>query len=332
MKQLIFYRILWLVPIMFVASLVVFCLLRLSGSDPVMTYIINSNLPATPELVEEIRHSFGLDKPILTQYALWLQSAMQLDFGTSYMTGRSVSEDFLHFLPTTLILVACGFVLTFICSVPLGILSVYYHNRFPDFLIRFFCFIGVSTPNFWFAFLLMLFFCIYLGWLPAIGIEGAQSFILPSISIALMSICINTRLIRANMLEAQKDRYVIYAKMRGIKGWRLYIKHIFYNAFLPIFTAMGMHLGELIGGALVIESVFALPGIGLYSIQGIANHDYPVIQCFIVVLSFCFVLCNAIVDICYGLLDPRIRKQMENAENAQKGQVYHFESTIKENV
>ncbi|WP_034355564.1 ABC transporter permease subunit [Helicobacter jaachi] len=314
MKRIIISKLLWIVPIVLLCSFGAFCLLRLGGSDPVMSYIIHSNLIATPELIADITRSFGLDKPLLTQYFLWLKDAITLNFGNSYMTGRSVSADFLYFLPNTLLLVLCGFILTFVCSLPLGIISAHYHNKMPDVLIRFFCFIGVSMPNFWLAFLLMLLFSVYLGWLPAVGIEGAKSFILPSICIALMSICIIARLIRANMLEAQKERYVIYAKMRGVRGMRLHIKHIFYNAFLPILTAMGMHIGELLGSALVVESVFALPGIGLYSIQGIANHDYPVIECFIVVLSVCFVLCNGVVDILYGVLDVRIRKHIEETQ------------------
>ncbi|RDU60191.1 nickel ABC transporter permease subunit NikB [Helicobacter marmotae] len=276
-----------------------------------MAYIIHSQLPATPELIAEIRASFGLDKPILSQYFLWLYNALSLDFGVSYMSGRSVSEDFAQFLPNTLLLVLCGFVLTLLCALPLGVLSMHYHNRFPDFIIRLFCFVGVSMPNFWFAFLLMLLFSIYLGWLPAVGIDGVRSFILPSLSIALMSICILARLIATNMLQVQSQRHVIYAKMRGVSGARLYFYHIFYNAFLPILTAMGMHIGELIGGALIIESVFSMPGIGLYSIQGIANHDYPVIECFILSLSVGFVLCNVIVDILYALFDPRMRKSMD---------------------
>ncbi|CAM3469474.1 ABC transporter permease subunit [Helicobacter labetoulli] len=315
MKSIIIARILWIIPIVLISSFVAFCLLRLGGSDPVMSYILQSNLPATPELINELKKSFGLDKSLIEQYILWLGDALWLDFGVSYMTGRSVSEDFLHFLPTTLMLVCCGFVLSFACSLLLGILSAYYHNRLLDSVIRIFCFVGVSMPNFWLAFLLVLLFSVYLGWLPAVGMEGAKSFILPSVSIALMSMCINARLIRSNMLEVQKERHIVYAKMRNIRGVRLHIAHIFYNAFLPILTAMGMHIGELIGGAIVIESVFALPGIGLYSIQGIANHDYPVIECFIVVLCICFVVCNAIVDILYALLDPRIARTMKE----QKG-------------
>lgn len=310
MRKFIIYRILSIVPIVLITSFGVFCLLRLGGSDPVMTYILHSHIPPTPEVIAELRAEFGLDKSFLTQYVLWLQNAIRLDFGISYMSKRSVSEDFLYFLPNTLLLVACGFTLTLLFALPLGILSAYYHNRFPDILIRFVCFIGVSMPNFWFAFLLVLFFSIYLGWLPAVGLDGWDSFILPSISISLMSICILARLIRANMLQVHNQRHIAYAKMRGVRGFRLYANHIFYNAFLPILTAMGMHIGELIGAALVIESVFGLPGIGLYSIQGIANHDYPVIECFVVILSASFVACNVIVDILYALFDPRIRKQM----------------------
>lgn len=315
MKRFILYRFLSIIPIVLIVSFVIFYLLRLGGSDPVMAYIIHSHLPATPELIAEIRADFGLDKPILSQYMTWLSNALRLDFGVSYMSGRSVSEDFLHFLPNTLLLILCGFILTLVCAIPLGILGAYYHNKFPDMLIRFFCFVGVSMPNFWLAFLLMLLFSVYLGWIPAVGIEGAQSFILPSVSIAAMSICILARLIRANMLQVQGERHIIYARMRGVRGLRLYMNHIFYNAFLPILTAMGMHIGELIGGALVIESVFGLPGIGLYSIQGIANHDYPIIECFIVLLCATFVFCNVLVDVLYALFDPRMRKQSDDAKD-----------------
>lgn len=315
MKKFICYRILSLVPIVLLSSFCVFCLLRLGGSDPVMMYIMHSQIPATEEMIATLRAEFGLDKPLLEQYFLWLKDAIMLDFGDSYMNGRAVSEDFLRFLPNTLLLVLFGFILTLLFALPLGFLSMYYHNKLPDMFIRIFCFIGVSMPNFWLGFLLILCFSIYLGWLPAVGIEGDgieqwKSFILPSISIALMSICILTRLIATNMLEVAKERHIIYAKMRGIGGLRLYIRHIFYNAFLPVLTAMGMHIGELIGGALIIESVFGIPGIGAYSITGIANHDYPIIECFIVVLSVCFVLCNAIIDILYAFLDPRIAKQL----------------------
>ncbi len=229
------------------------------------------------------------------------------------MTGRDVAKDFLYYLPNTLILIFAGFCLIVVFSIPLGIISVAYKDRMPDFLIRFFCFLGVSMPNFWFAFLLILLFSIKLEWLPPIGLNGVQSFILPAMSIALMSLCVNIRLIRANMLEIRKERHITYAYLRGLSTKEITLKHVFYNAILPIVTAFGMHIGELIGGALVIESIFALPGIGAYSIQGITNQDYPIIQCFVVVLCLIFTLCNLLIDIFYAFLDPRIRKNEETA-------------------
>lgn len=313
MLRYIIYRILMIVPILLIASFIIFYLLRLNNTDPVAQYLINSNLPSTPEVIAAVRHEFGLDKPILEQYILWLKKAVVLDFGKSYMTDRDVWADFLYYLPNTLLLAFMAFLLTLITSIPLGILAAYYRDRIPDFLIRFFCFIGVCMPNFWLAFLLIMLFSITLGWLPALGASGISSFILPAISVAFMSLCVNIRLIRSNMLEVSKERHITYAYLRGLKKWNVTCKHIFYNALLPLITALGMHFGELIGGALIIESIFAIPGIGYYSLQGIANHDYPIIQCFVLLMCLVFSLCNMIIDICYALLDPRIRKNMEDS-------------------
>lgn len=313
MLRYILYRIFMIIPILFFASFIIFYLLRLNNTDPVAQYLINSNLPSTPEVIAEIRHEFGLDKPILEQYLLWLQKAVSLDFGKSYMNDRDVWSDFLYYLPNTLLLALFAFLLTIIVSVPFGIIAAYYRDKIPDFLIRFICFIGVCMPNFWFAFLLIMLFSLMLGWLPALGVDGLHSFILPAISIAFMSICVNIRLIRANMLEVSKERHILYAYLRGLKRGHVTIKHVFYNATLPIITALGMHFGELIGGALIIESIFAIPGIGYYSLQGIANHDYPIIQCFVLIMCLVFSLCNLIIDICYAALDPRIRKNMEGS-------------------
>ncbi len=311
MIKYIAYRILAIIPMLFLASFIIFYLLRLNNTDPVSLYIINANLTSTPQVIQEVSKEFGLDKPILTQYILWLKKAIQFDFGKSYMTNREVISDFLYYLPNTIILTIFSFLLTLLISIPLGIISTYYKDKIPDFIIRFFCFIGVCIPNFWLAFLLIMLFSLTLNWLPSLGVQDYKSFILPSISIALMSICINIRLIRANMLEVSKERHIIYASMRGLSKTKITIKHIFYNAMLPVVTSFGMYIGELIGGALIIESIFAIPGIGYYSIQGIANHDYPIIQCFVIIMCLVFSLCNLIVDILYAFLDPRIRKNIE---------------------
>ena len=310
MKKYIALRLLSTIPIVLVTSFVIFVLLRVCGSDPVASYLLNSQLPATPEIITQLRAEFGLDKPILQQYVAWLGGAIKLDFGVSYMSGREVASDFAEFLPVSAALIACGLGIVCLGSVVLGILSARFANTALDFIIRAFCFIGVSMPNFWLAFLLMLLFSLHLGWLAPLGLEeGARSFILPAISISLMSLCINTRLVRANMLEVAKERHILYARLRGLPSGVITVRHIFYNASLPIITAMGMHLGELLGAALVVENIYALPGIGLYAIQAIANHDYPVIECFFVLMCVVFVLSNAIIDIIYALLDPRLARE-----------------------
>ncbi|RDU66388.1 nickel ABC transporter permease subunit NikB [Helicobacter didelphidarum] len=313
MLSYIFQRILYMIPILFLSSLVIFIALRVSNIDPVTQYIIHSNLPPTPEVIQAIQHDFGLDKPIMEQYWLWLKKAVMLDFGNSYITGRSVSQDFLYFLPQTLLLGGCAFVILLFFSIPLGILSAMYRDKIPDFIIRFICFLGVSTPSFWLAFLLIFVFSIKLEWLPPLGLESAKSLIMPALSIAFMSMCVNTRLIRSNMLEVKKERHLLYAKLRGLNKTTINLKHTFYNALLPIVTSFGMHLGEIIGWALVVENVFAISGVGLYSVQGFANHDYPIIQCFVIVMCFIFTLCNLIIDILYAFLDPRIRRNIEES-------------------
>ncbi|WP_253747089.1 ABC transporter permease subunit, partial [Helicobacter sp. CLO-3] len=319
MARYIFFRFLYLVPLLLLGSMAIFALLRLNHTDPIAQYLLQSNLNSTPEIIAQLKAEFGLDKPIWQQYVAWLKGAVMLDFGASFMSGRSVSEDFLRLLPNTLLLVFCAFALTLIISIPLGIISASYKDRLPDIIARALCFVGVSMPNFWLSFILIGIFCVWLGWLPALGLDSAASLILPCVSIALMSICINSRLIRANMLEVRKGRHVLYAKARGISGGALTFRHIFYNALLPIVTAFGMHIGELIGGALIIESIFALPGIGFYSIQGIANHDFPIIQCFIVVLCVIFALCNLAVDVCYALLDARVVRSLNGEASRSAG-------------
>lgn len=309
MKRYIALRLLSIPLIVLVTSFVIFVLLRVNGSDPVASYLLHSQLPATPELIAQLREQFGLNKPLLAQYFAWLGDALRGDFGVSFVSGRSVASDFAEFLPVTLALVGAGLGIVVVGSVVLGILSARFANTALDFVIRFFCFVAVSMPNFWLAFLLMLFFSLHLGWLAPLGLEeGARSFILPAISISLMSLAINTRLVRSNMLEVAKERHILYARLRGLSEREITLKHIFYNASLPIITAFGMHLGELLGAALVVENIYALPGIGLYAITAIANNDYPVIECFFVLLCAVFVVCNALIDIAYTVLDKRLAR------------------------
>lgn len=299
-------RVLYLIPILLVASFGIFMLLRLSVGDPIAQYLTLSNLPTTQENIAFLEAEFGLDTPLISQYIAWLYKAITLDFGTSFMSGEPVSAVFFSRLPITLTLVGIGVVLIGIFASIFGSISALYKERFPDIVISIVCFIGACMPSFWLAFLLVWVFALMLGWLPAVWDSTLSSFVLPSISLVFMSLCVTTRLLRTSMLEVLDSRFVLYAKIRQLPRAVITYKHIFKNAILPLLAIMGLHIGELLGGALIIESIFGIPGIGLYCIQGIANHDYPIIQCFVIVLCVVFTLANVLVDVLCACLDPRI--------------------------
>lgn len=314
MMRFIFRRVLLLIPMLLGTSLFIFLILRLGPSDPALDYLRLSKIPPTPQAVESARELLGLDKPIMTQYFHWLSDALHLDFGISYATQKPVLPDLLYFLPATLQLAGLALALTIILSVPMGMLAARYREKWPDQLVRVIAFIGVSMPNFWLGFLLILLFSIHLGWLPPMGKGEAKHLIMPVIAISLMSLAINARLLRASMLEVAGQRHVRYARLRGLSEMTVERSHILRNAWLPVITAIGMHIGELLGGALIIESIFSWPGVGLYAVSAIMNRDYPVIQCFTLLMVVIFVLCNLVVDIIYAIADPRIRLSAEGIE------------------
>lgn len=307
MKKYVLKRIFYLIPLLFGVSVIIFLLLRLNGTDAAISYLIASNLAPSDENLAFAREHLGLDKPLLAQYFIWIKSAVLFDFGHSYLTGRDVSADMLYYLPNTLKLAGFSLVLTLVISVPLGIFSAIYKDSWIDYFSRFFAFLGVCTPNFWLGLLLIVVFSVKLNLLPPFGIGTFWHMIMPAFAISFMSIAINTRLIRTNMLENSNKRHVLYAKIRGISKTKITFKHIFTNALLPIITALGMHIGELIGGALIVENIFAYPGVGRYAINAIASNDYPVIQCFIIMMSFIFIILNLLIDIAYAFIDPRVR-------------------------
>ncbi|MEX5412447.1 nickel ABC transporter permease subunit NikB [Atlantibacter hermannii] len=308
MLRYILWRVALLVPMLLAASLIIFLLLRLGSGDPAMDYLRLSNLPPTPELVASTHVMLGLDQPLPVQYGRWLWNALHLDFGVSFATQRPVLDDLLRFFPATLQLAGIALALILVTSVPLGIWAARYRDRLPDYLVRLIAFLGVSMPNFWLAFLLVMLFSVHLQWLPALGYGGWQHIILPAVSIAFMSLAINARLLRASMLDAAGQRHVTWAKLRGLSDRQTERRHVLRNATLPMVTAVGMHIGELIGGTMIIENIFAWPGVGRYAVSAIFNRDYPVIQCFTLMMVGVFVICNLGVDLLNAALDPRIRR------------------------
>ena len=288
-------------------SLIVFLLLHLGPNDPAMSYLRLSGIPPTDQALVEARLELGLDRPLAVQYLAWHGKAVRLDFGRSYVTGAPVTDHLLHYLPNTLYLAGVSVLLTILLSVPLGILAAVYKDRWPDHLSRALAYIGVSTPSFWLGFLLMIVFSVKLNWLPSMGMGGFSHVIMPALSISLMSMCVNMRLIRGNMLDQTHNRHILYARLRGVPESRIVTRHVFKNALIPVITAMDMHIGEILGGAVVAEVVFSWPGVGRYAVSALYNRDFPVMQCFVLMMTVIFVLCNLLVDILYAAVDPRIR-------------------------
>lgn len=307
MLRFILHRLALLPLLLLIASGVIFLMLRLGPSDPAMDYLRLSRVPPTPQALEHTRELLGLNQPLLMQYLAWLGDALRLDFGVSYATQRPVLPDLLHYLPATLQLAGVALTLTLAVSIPLGVWAARHRDRWPDHLVRLIAFAGVSMPNFWLGFLLVLLFSLHLGWLPPMGRGGVAHLLMPAIAICFMSLAINARLLRASMLEVAGQRHVTYARLRGLSPRRIERAHVLRNALLPVVTATGMHVGELIGGTLVIESIFGWPGVGRYAVTAIFNRDYPVIQCFTLMMVAIFVICNLLVDIVYAWADPRVR-------------------------
>lgn len=311
--KFILRRLLYLIPLLFGVSVFIFLLLRFNGTDAVLSYLTASGIYPSAEAMEDARVMLGLDKPLLTQYFVWIKKAATLNFGTSYITKRDVFSDMMYYLPATLKLSGFALILTLVISIPLGMLSAIYQNSFIDYVNRFIAFLGVCTPNFWLGLLLVVMFSVKLKLLPPFGIGGVEYMVMPAFAISFMSIAINSRLIRTNMLECKKERHIVYAKIRGVSAIGRNFKHIFINSLIPIVTAVGMHIGELVGGALIVENIFAYPGVGRYAVAAISNNDYPVVQCFIIMMTFLFILLNLIIDIMYAVIDPRIRHGMEHS-------------------
>ena len=307
MLRYILRRLLLLAPILLAVSVVVFLILRLGPNDPAMSYLRLSQIPPTDEALAAARDFLGLNKPLLTQYIDWASKAVQLDFGLSYVTRRPVLPEIIYYLPATLKLAGVSLLLTLLISIPLGMWAALYKDRWPDHLTRGLAFFGVSMPNFWLGFLLVTIFSIWLHLLPPLGRGSFSHMIMPAVSLALMSTCINIRLIRASMLENLNTRSVLYARARGLRERTIIGVHVLKNSLIPVVTAIGMHIGELLGGAVVVESIFSWPGVGRFAVSSIYNRDYPVMQCFLLFMVLIFVVCNLLVDICYAALDPRIR-------------------------
>jgi peptide/nickel transport system permease protein len=297
-------RVLQLVPTLVVVSFLIFLMVRLIPGDPALL-IAGEN--ATPELVASIRERLGLDRPLLLQYWTYLKNVLRGDLGTSLRTHRPVAEEIAARLPATLQLaVASGLIFT-VLGVPLGVAAGIRRGRWPDHLVRVISLVGVSSPAFWIGILLMLAFSLQLRILPSAGRGTLAHVVLPAVTASLVGIALVSRLVRASIIEILGEDYVRTARAKGLAHRAVVYRHVLFNALIPAVTILGLEFGVLLGGLVVVESVFAWPGSGKLLIDAIRMRDYPVVQSVVLLFAFMLAVVNLLVDLLCGLLDPRIR-------------------------
>lgn len=309
MRDYILKRLATMIPMLLAISFIAFILVNFMPADPAEVALRVNEIIPTDEAIASMREQLGLNDPFLVRYGNWLMDVLRLDFGVSYTnTSRTVLEEIARCLPTTLKLAGMTLVLVIGISIPLGVLSAVYKNSLFDRLMRGFVFIGTAMPGYWLGLLLMWIFALKLKWLPTSGATSFNHFILPAITLSMTYISTYVRLIRNGMLEQMKENYVFYAKVRGIKNKVIITKHVLKNALQSCMTALGMSIVQLIAGTVVVENIFALPGLGRLCISAIFNRDYPVIQAYILMMGVLFVVFNLLVDIMQCVIDPRMKQ------------------------
>jgi peptide/nickel transport system permease protein len=322
MREFILKRILQVIPTVLMITLVVFAMMQAIPGDPIVALLGDAY---DEEDAIRLRREYGLDKPIVEQYAIWLGKLLRGDWGASYLSGREVLDDVVLRLPVTVELIILAMAVALIIALPAGIIAALRQNTWADYTAMTSALVGISIPDFFLGILLLLVFSFALqgflpssGWVylpgtcPAVVCDASvwgnlKHVIMPAIALGVGRAAILTRLLRASMLEVIRMEYVTTARAKGLGENLVIIKHALKNALIPTVTIMGLQVGFLIGGAIVVETLFAIPGLGTYGINAIITRDYQQVQGFILLVALCFVLLNFLVDLTYSFLDPRIR-------------------------
>ena len=307
MKKYILKRFLQLIPVLLGITFLSFAMMRVAGSDAI-TELYGDKGAVAQEVIDAKRAELGLDQPFLTQYFAWLGGLLTGDMGVSYVSGRNVFGAFVSKLPATLLLTALSIVATVLISIPLGVLAAVRHDRFTDYFLRFFSFVGNALPNFFVALLLMQVFSIHWKLFPVISSGTTlQSAVLPTLTLAVAMSAKYMRQVRATVLEELNKDYVTGAKARGIRGRVVLWKSVLKSSMLTIITLLALSIGSLLGGTAIIESIFMWDGVGKLAVDAITMRDYPLIQAYVVWMAIIYVMVNLITDLLYHALDPRIR-------------------------
>lgn len=306
-------RIGFAIPTLFGVSIGIFLMIRLLPGD-IIDIMFGGDQFASEEVKQKAREQLGLSGSYPEQYWRWISNVAHGEFGFSLRNQESVSDIVFRALPVTLELTFLGLLIAVVVGVPLGVLSAVKRDSAHDYVSRVAGLVGVSIPGFWLATLLLLFTSRVFGWVPPLNyvspldnpLKNLSQFILPSIAISLFTMAIVMRMVRATMLEVLGQDYVRTARAKGVDRRTVIAKHALRNALIPVVTVVGFEVGVLIGGAAIVEIIFGLPGVGYTLLQAVFNRDYPVIQAMTLMIAFTFIFVNLLVDILYGVLDPRI--------------------------
>ena len=304
MVAYLFQRMAGALLVIFGVTGIVFLLIHLIPGDPVEIMLGESASVADREV---LRAALGLDQPVLTQFYNYLEGVLQLDLGTSIHFRRPVAELLLERLPATGLLAAATLVVSMALAFPLGVIAAVRRNTAWDSGAMGFSMLGVSIPNFWLGPILILVFSLWLGWFPVSGRDGFVSVVLPAVTLGTGLAAVLSRMVRSSMLEVLDEDYMRTATAKGLAPHRVILRHGLRNALLPVITLLGLQLGALLAGAVITETVFSWPGVGLLTIESIQSRDYPVLQACVLLISTTYVLVNLLTDIVYAWIDPRIR-------------------------
>lgn len=305
-------RLLQLIPVILLSSFLVFMLLHLVPGDPAETV---AGPDATPDVIAAVRHKMGLDRSLPVQYGIWLSNIARADLGNSYISRMPVIDLVGYAFPATMQLSLAALFLALVISLPLGVLASLRQASKLDLFVQGYTALGLGVPNFWLGILLILVFALVLGMLPPGGridplqnpAMGLKTLILPAVTLGIQISAVFTRFVRTAMLEVLHEDYVRTARAKGLQERVVVVRHALRSALVPVVTVVGLQFGRLLGGAVVVESVFAWPGVGRLIIQAVEQRDYTVVQAALLGLVLVFLLINLITDIMYAFLDPRIR-------------------------
>ena len=305
MHRYVIQRLLMLIPVIIGVSFLVYFIMDLAEGDPVYM-IVGEN--ASPEIIEATREEYGFNDPLLVRYGRYMYDLLHGDLGTSYISKKDVFDSFMECLPVTIKISVFAVIIAVVVSIPLGINAAIHQNSWADTGSMLVALVFVSMPQFWLGLLLMLLFALKLGWLPSGGIEdGFISYILPSFTVGIGLAALMTRTTRSSMLETIRADYITTAKAKGVSNRKTIFHHAFKNALIPIVTVAGMQLAQILGGSVLTETVFAMPGVGRLIVQAINQRDIPTVTGALILTTIIVSIVNLCTDIVYAFIDPRIK-------------------------